>query len=216
MDTWNKILNKLISIINKMKKKEALENNPFFSKDYTHSNNIVFGDFTYGNPEILQWNEGTRLNVGKFCSIAGNVKIFLGGNHRADWLSTYPFNSLSKFFPESVDIKGHPISKGDVLIGSDVWLADSCVILSGVKIGHGAIVGANSVVSKDIEPYQIYAGNPAKLIRNRFDESDTSKLLEMKWWDWETQHIKSVTNLLCSDNISGLYDYFCKNIKDSI
>jgi acetyltransferase-like isoleucine patch superfamily enzyme len=213
MDIWNSILNKLISIINKLKRKKIVQDKPFFSKEYTHSNNIFFGDFTYGNPDVLQWDEGTKLNVGKFCSIAGNVKIFLGGNHRSDWISTYPFNSLSKFFPDSVNIKGHPFSKGDVIIGNDVWLADSCVILSGVTIGDGAIVGANSVVSKNIEPYQIYAGNPAKLIKNRFDENDITMLLEMKWWNWEIEHVKSVGNLLCSNNITELYEYFCSNIK---
>lgn len=216
MDIWNKVLNKFISIINKLKTKETVKDTTFFSKDYPHTDNVFFGDFTYGNPDILQWNEGTKLTIGKFCSIAGNVKIFLGGNHRADWISTYPFNSLPNIFPDLVNVKGHPSSKGDVIIGNDVWLADSCVILSGVNIGDGAIVGANSVVSKNIEPYQVYAGNPAKLVRTRFEESDITKLVEMKWWDWEIEHIKSVGNILCNNNINALYEYFCANIKEEI
>lgn len=210
---WNDFINKTISILNKFKKNETAPLVPFFSKDYYNSPNICFGDYTYGKPCIFQWDEKTKLVVGKFCSIAGEVKIYLGGNHRVDWITTYPFNSLPDYFPELLEIKGHPGTKGDVTIGNDAWLANSCVILSGVSIGDGAVVGANSVVSKNIGAYEVYAGNPAKFIKNRFSDSDISKLLEMKWWDWEIGNIKKVGELLCSEKIDELYDYYSLNIK---
>src|SRR5690606_15718598 len=106
-----------------------------------------FGRGTYGTPEIHDWGEGAKLTIGNFCSIASGVEIFLGGEHRTDWVTTYPFNLLRE---SGKGIAGHPRSKGDVWIGSDVWLAHQSVILSGVSIGHGAVVGARAVVSKNI------------------------------------------------------------------
>src|SRR5208283_2957437 len=103
-----------------------------------------------------------------FCSIAPNrVTIVLGGQHRPDWVSSYPFNDL---FIEFKRFKGSPVSKGDVIIGNDVWIGLDAVILSGIKIGDGAVIGSNALVTKDVPPYAIVGGNPAKLIRYRFDE----------------------------------------------
>ena len=106
---------------------------------------IDIGDFTYGIPEIKQWDDRTKLRIGKFCSIAENVTIILGGEHRVEWNTTYPFNSLME---TCAYIQGHPSTKGDIVIGNDVWLGAHSLILSGVTIGDGAVVAAGSVVVK--------------------------------------------------------------------
>lgn len=170
---------------------------------------ISVGDFTYGKPEIYSWGEGSCARIGKFCSIAENVKIFLGGNHNTSFCTTYPFNVLLNNFS---DIKGHPMSNGDVIIGNDVWLASDCTIMSGVTIGDGAVVANKSLVTKNVQPYAIVGGIPAKMIKMRFDNDKINKLLEMKWWDWSDEQIVGAIRLLQNDNIDKLYDYWKKLI----
>lgn len=159
---------------------------------------VTIGDFTYGTPKIRSWDMSTRLYIGKFCSISENVTIFLGGEHRSDWVTTYPFNVL---VPEYSHIKGHPKSKGDIIIGNDVWIAAGATILSGVTIGDGAVIGAEALVSKDVPPYAIVAGNPAKIVKYRFDEDTIQELLKLRWWDWELIKIEKFIPLLLNNNI---------------
>lgn len=161
------------------------------------------GDFSYGCPKILHWGEPARLRIGKFCSIAGEVKIFLGGNHRTDWITTYPFSGpkLSKVWLKGKHIEGHPATKGNVVIGNDVWVGYGAIILSGVKIGDGAVIGAEAVVAKDVRPYAIVAGNPAREIKRRFDDETIDQLLEKKWWDWPVDKIKKNISILCSPQV---------------
>jgi len=165
------------------------------------------GEFTYGVPQIFDWEEGAKLIIGKFCSIADNVKIFLGGEHRTDWITTFPFSAkeFNDLFPEAKKIKGHPKTKGDVIIGNDVWIGYGAIILSGVKIGDGAVIGAGSIVTKDVLPYTIVAGNPAKIIRKRFSDQNIKKLLKLKWWNWPIKKIKSNLHILCSCNIDKIF-----------
>jgi len=162
------------------------------------------GEYTYGNPKIYYWGENKKLIVGKFCSIGSNVKIMLGGEHRTDWITTYAF---SQIFKEFNYIKGHPKSRGDVIIGNDVWIGIGVLILSGVKIGDGAVIGANSFVTKDVEPYSIVAGNPAKLIRKRFDKKTIEKLLEIKWWDWSFDRIRKNIDYLLDSDINAFIEH---------
>lgn len=161
------------------------------------------GEYTYGNPLILDWGEGANLYIGKFYSIADNVVIFLGGEHRTEWITTYPFSAqvFNLEWPEANQIKGHPKTKGDVVIGNDVWIGYKTTILSGIKIGDGAVVGTQSVVTKNVDPYTIVAGNPAKLIRKRFDDKIIKKLLQLKWWNWPINKIKENIHILLSNNV---------------
>lgn len=159
------------------------------------------GEFSYGAPTVMEWGEGAKLYVGRFCSFASNVVIFLGGNHKTQWVSTYPFSALGEVWSEAAEIEGHPATKGDVVIGNDVWIGHGVTILSGVSIGDGAVLGAGAMISKDVAPYSIVAGNPARMIKKRFSESQIEALLELKWWEWDMLKIKKFLPLLCSENI---------------
>lgn len=161
------------------------------------------GKDTYGNPRILSWGEGAILKIGSFCSIAEGVQIFLGGEHRTDWVTTYPFNVL---WEAGEPIKGHPKTKGDVLIGNDVWIGAEAVILSGVRIGDGAVVGARAVVSRDVSPYTIVAGNPARAVKKRFKDETIQRLLDVRWWDWQDDRLEKALPLLLSSDIEAFLE----------
>ena len=161
------------------------------------------GKFSFGYPKVKTWGENATLKIGNFCSIAPGVNIVLGGEHRVDWVTTYPFNVILR---EYRHIKGHPATKGDIIIGNDVWIGMNATILSGVTIGDGAVIGANSLVTNDVEPYTIVGGNPAKPIRKRFDQQTIDKLLKIKWWDWDIEKIKTNVPDLLSNQVEHFLD----------
>ena len=163
-----------------------------------------FGRDTYGNPKIHSRRQGATLKIGSFTSIASGVQIFLGGEHRIDWVTTFPFNVLWK---EGKNISGHPKTKGSVLIGNDVWIASEAIIMSGVTIGDGAVIGARAVVTKDVLPYTIVAGNPAIKVKQRFDDNTTQRLLEIKWWSWSDSRIIEALPLLLNNEIDNFLKY---------
>ena len=123
-----------------------------------------------------------KLIIGKFCQIATGVRFMMNGaNHAMKGVSTYPF----KVFGESWnDVELDIVSKGDIVIGHDVWIGNSATIMQGVNIGHGAIIGTNALVTKDVAPYTVVGGNPAKVIRQRFDDDTVDFLVKLAWWDW--------------------------------
>ncbi len=163
---------------------------------------LTLGEYTYGMPKIIKYGgDQKKVIIGKFCSIAGDVTIFVGGNHRVDWVSTFPFRIRLDLPGKYQD--GHPASQGDVNIGSDVWIGFGATILSGVTIGHGAVIGARSVVTSDIAPYTIAAGNPAKPIKTRFNDEQIAALLDIAWWDWPIEKILDFIPYLNANNIDG-------------
>jgi acetyltransferase-like isoleucine patch superfamily enzyme len=149
---------------------------------------VEVGRFTYGleGLSVREWGEGASLTIGAFCSIAEGAQIFLGGNHRADWITTYPFGHIYQENFGSIDIKGHPSTNGPVVVGNCVWIGSNATIMSGVSVGDGAIIAANATVTNDVGPFEIVGGNPAKLIRKRFDDKIIQKLLRLAWWDLPT------------------------------
>ena len=165
------------------------------------------GKYTYGSPLVL-WDTEANLTVGNFCSIGPGVTIYLGGNHRVDWISTYPFGHIHQDVFTTFDGVGHPSTKGDVIIGNDVWICSNATIMSGVTIGDGAIIANNSHVVKDVEPYTVVGGNPAKFIKHRFNPHQIAELLKIKWWSWDDEKINQAAPLLCSQNIDTFINSF--------
>jgi acetyltransferase-like isoleucine patch superfamily enzyme len=157
------------------------------------------GRYSYGTPLIKDWTSLTGYKIGAFCSIAGNVQIYLGGNHTIDWITMFPFGA---FFPELGDIF-HPGrgSKGEVIIGNDVWIGDNASVLSGSIIEDGCAIGASTVVAGHIPAYSVVVGNPGRVVRKRFTDEQILHLLEIKWWDWPIEKILENARLLMSPNI---------------
>jgi acetyltransferase-like isoleucine patch superfamily enzyme len=163
---------------------------------------IIEGRHSYGRDHFSIWEfrDGSKLRIGSFNSIAPVQTVFLGGNHRTDWITTFPFGHINLVeFPRGrINGSGHPRGKGDVTIENDVWISWGCTIFSGVRIGSGSVIGAKSVVTKDVPPYAIVAGNPAKVVTYRFDQSTINSLLEARWWDHADSDIDRVVPLLQS------------------
>jgi len=200
IERW--IRNKIIRrFIKKPKPVRFFRQKGRFLKKYPNYN---IGEGTYGIPDVRDWNEGSTLEIGSYCSISGNVRIYLGGQHRADWVSQYPFPA---YWPPVNHIENYGGTKGDVLIGSDVWICENAIILSGISIGHGAVIANSAVVTKDVQPYEIVGGNPAKHIRYRFEKEIREKLLATKWWDWPVEEVLRISAMLCSQRITKFLEY---------
>lgn len=168
------------------------------------------GDHSYGieNMIVREWGEGARLTIGKYCSIARGVLVLLGGNHRPDWVTTFPFGHTGPF---PVPVAGHPATNGDVNIGNDVWIGTNATIMSGVTVCDGSVVDANAHVVKDVSPYSIVGGNPARHIKFRFEDEIVRELLDIKWWDWNDRTVADNVSLLCSSDVRRFVDKYKKN-----
>ncbi|MCJ2059998.1 CatB-related O-acetyltransferase [Methylobacterium sp. J-048] len=168
----------------------------------THGFSI--GAYSYGRPKVRFPESGRRLTIGRYCSIADKVEILLGGDHRLDWVSTYPFAAMRGLFPGAGAPSDYHASRGDVVIGHDVWLGSGCMILSGVTVGHGAVVAARAVVTRDVPAYAVVAGNPARVVRRRFDDATVDALVETAWWDLPHDAVTRLVPLLQSGRIADL------------
>ena len=161
------------------------------------------GTYFDRNVNIVSWSDDYHIYLGKYNSIGRDCTFFLHADHRVDWITT----SSQLWGPVTHDIAqmhmrmGHPTSKGNINIENDVWIGAYSTIMSGVKIGNGAVIGASSVVTKDIPPYAIVAGNPAKIIKYRFTEEQIVSLLKIEWWNWDEYKIKNESFDLWSNNI---------------
>lgn len=192
-----------------------------FIKNVIKNPNIIVGEYTYyddiNGAENFESHVthhydfiGDKLIIGKFCAIAKGIEFIMNGaNHRINSITTYPFNIMGngweKSAPSLTDLK----LKGDTIVGNDVWLGQNVTVMPAVHIGDGAIIGANSVVAKDIPPYSVAVGNPCEVKRKRFDEDLIEYLLQIKWWDWNSEKIFKNMEALCSGDLTKI-----KNIID--
>ena len=179
-----------------------------YIKPTIKNKNIIVGEFTYFSGDDFERHVihhydfyGDKLIIGKFCQIGAGVKFIMNGaNHQMNAVSTFPFYVLEGWKQEVPKMTDMPM-KGNTVIGNDVWIGENVTILPGIKIGDGAIVGANSTVSKDILPYSIVGGNPANIIRKRFDNELIDILLKVKWWNKEIDEINSLIPILTDSNL---------------
>ena len=203
-------------------------------KDHVTNPNIEVGDYSYysgfyhgktfedqsvrylmGDSVTQQeWQDGAygevdKLIIGKFCSIASGATFMMAGNqgHRVDWISTFPFS------PEEFgeDVQSGFERAGNTVVGNDVWIGSEAMIMPGVKIGDGAVIGARSVITKDVPPYSIVVGHN-HIVRQRFDDECIAMLLEIKWWNWPINHIKQAMKIMCSSDVRALGAYYQEHI----
>lgn len=158
------------------------------------------GRFTYGfqNVHIKGYGSGKSITIGSFCSLATGITMIMGGNHRTDWASTFPFGYIFENELTRERVPDGCVSKGDVTIGSDVWIGHGVTIMSGISIGHGAVLAAGALVTKDVPPYCIVGGSPATLLKRRMPMSVSAAMLELRWWDLPLEDIRSISRDLCS------------------
>ena len=187
-----------------------------YIKNVITRSNIVVGEYTYYDDvngaekfedHVTHHYEflGDKLIIGKFCAIAKGIEFVMNGaNHRMNSVTTYPFNIMGggweQFTPSLDDL---PL-KGDTVVGNDVWIGQNVTVMPGIHIGDGAIIAANSVVTKDIPPYCIAGGNPCRVIRKRFGEDLIAYLLDLKWWDWDADKIFRNMDALCSGDLQRI------------
>ena len=187
-----------------------------YLKNHITRPNIIVGDYTYyDDPEGVANFEanvlyhfdfiGERLIIGKFCAVATGVKFIMNGaNHNIGGFSSYPFPIFGQGWEQNLPPDYQFPTRGDTVVGNDVWLGYDSLIMPGVKIGDGAIVASRSVVTRDVPPYAIVGGNPARVIRARFDAATIMALLEIRWWDWDAARITRNLAAICGTDITRL------------
>lgn len=183
--------------------------------------NIIVGRYSYYSgyyhghsfddcARFLLPDEGVdKLVVGSFCSIGSGAAFIMAGNqgHRNDWISTFPFFWMPDV-PAFTGAQNGYLPAGDTVIGNDVWIGSEAIIMPGVTIGDGAVIGTRSLVTRNVEPYAIVGGNPARVIRKRFDEDLITLLLEMEWWAWSDDQLRGAMPILTSGDVAALYRHW--------
>ena len=187
-----------------------------YIKNVIKNPNIIVGDFTYyddaNGAEKFEEHVthhydfiGDKLYIGKFCAIAKGVEFIMNGaNHHMSAATSYPFYIMGDGWENHMPSPEASVYKGDTVVGNDVWIGQNVTVLPGVHIGDGAIIGANSVVAKDIPPYTIAVGNPCKVVKNRFDDETIEYLLKLRWWDWDIEKITRNIDVLCSGDLTKI------------
>lgn len=161
---------------------------------------LRMGAGSYGEPVIDRYKGSeARVLIGKYCSISPGVRFVTGGVHPSSWVANYPMRIRFRLPGAYED--GTPATRGDIVVGSDVWIGTQAMILSGVTIGHGAIIAARAVVTRDIPPYNVAAGVPARVLRGRFSAEEIERLLAIAWWDWDEQKIIEAAPFLSSGQV---------------
>lgn len=186
-----------------------------FLKNCIHNPNIIVGDYTYYDDfeDVHNFEKnvkyhfdfiGDKLYIGKFCMIASGVQFIMnGGNHLTEAFSAYPFAIFGHGWEHAMEGKSYP-TKGDTRVENDVWIGHNATIMPGVTIGNGAVIAANSTVTRDVAPYTIVGGNPATLIRPRFSDEVIALLLKLEWWNWDIEKITAKLSILTGKQIEEL------------
>lgn len=187
-----------------------------FLKNFVKAKNITIGDYTYfddrryGPDHFEEYNilynydfSKVKLIIGKFCAIAAETRFLMTGDHKLDAISTYPFPIFGHGWENAFNVYDLPV-KGDIVVGHDVWFGYDSLIMNGVTIGNGAIIAARAVVVKDVPAYSIVAGNPAKVVKMRFEEKVIERLQKIAWWDWPMEKINQNLKLICNLDIDQL------------
>ncbi|WP_129791019.1 type B chloramphenicol O-acetyltransferase [Sphingosinicella sp. CPCC 101087] len=194
------------------------------SRQVTHPN-IIVGRYSYYSGYyhghsfddcarfLLPDEDADKLVIGSFCSIGSGASFIMAGNqgHRNEWVSTFPFF----FYPDAPEFAGAHngyLPAGDTVVGNDVWIGSEAIVMPGIKVGHGAVIGTRALVTRDVEPYVIVGGNPAKPIRKRFEDARIAMLLEMAWWDWTDEQLKVAMPLLTSGEVEALHHHWSERI----
>ena len=185
-----------------------------FIKNFVKSPNIIVGDYSYYDDPVdpegfernVLYNYGSdRLIIGKFCAIATNVKFIMNGaNHKLDGISTYPFPIFGNGWETAMDKLMNLPSRGDTIIGNDVWIGYESLIMPGVKIGDGVVIAARSVIVSDIPAYTVVGGNPARPTKQRFSDDEIAQLVETRWWDWELDKITRNIDKIMDGDVTSL------------
>ena len=182
--------------------------NTFFLKDSLKEeikkNSAEIGNWSYGNPKVYRWNQTSKIKIGKFCSIGPEVNFLIGFNHRSEWITTSPLSAsyFNNSFPNcsKIDLEK---TKKDLIIKNDVWIGAFSTIFDGVEIGNGSIIGAGSVIRKNVDPYTIVVGNPQIVLKARFAEDKIKILEDSKWWELEDDQINIISPYLLSEDFDG-------------
>jgi virginiamycin A acetyltransferase len=166
------------------------------------------GTYFDRNVNIISWSDEYKVRLGRYNSIGRDCNFFLHANHRYDWITTSS-QLWGPVTPEIAEMHmkmGHPTCNGDIIVENDVWIGAKSTIMSGVKIENGAVIAACSVVTKDVPPYAIVGGNPAKIIRYRFTPEQIENLLKIKWWEWDQTKLKEDGFLLWSNDVTNFIE----------
>ena len=168
---------------------------------------LVMGTMSYYAPNVVKYQGDTgRVIIGNFASVAPDADFYVGGLHRTEWVSQYGLRTMLDLPGAHED--GFTHGRGDIVVGSDTWVTNGCTVMSGVTIGDGAVVGTKAVVAKDVRPYAVVVGNPAREIRRRFSDEQVDALLRIRWWDWPTEQVKQHVELICSPDIDAFIARF--------
>ena len=168
---------------------------------------LVMGNMSYYAPNVVKYTGDTgRVIIGNFASVAPDADFYVGGQHRTEWVSQYGLRAMLDLPGAHED--GFTHGRGDIVVGSDTWITNGCTVMSGVTIGDGAVVGTKAVVAKDVRPYAIVAGNPAREIRRRFSDEQVDALLRIRWWDWPTEKVKQHVEIISSPDVDAFIARF--------